>query len=113
MRRRDAEHCERFQPGSLQSALGSGPIVNPHAGPAAYLLLRGEGNRRTQASPARLASFLRALILQETRLALRLSRSRYVPAVPVALRVVHDPCGEHCSGVARLRPPAVLHIESE
>ena len=35
----------------------------PKAGPAAYLLLRGEGNRRTQADPARWASFLPAPVL--------------------------------------------------
>jgi hypothetical protein len=36
----------------------------PKTGPAAYLLLGGEGNRRTQASPARSASFLRVSVLR-------------------------------------------------
>jgi hypothetical protein len=36
---------------------------NPNAGPATYLLLRGEGNRRTQASPATSASFRRVTVL--------------------------------------------------
>jgi len=37
---------------------------NPKAGPVTYLLLRGEGNRRTQPDPARSASFLRDRVLQ-------------------------------------------------
>ena len=37
--------------------------ANPDAGPLAYLLLRGEGKRRTQADPAGWASFLCVLIL--------------------------------------------------
>jgi hypothetical protein len=49
---------------------------NPNAGPLAYLLLRGEGKRRTQASPAGLASFLRVLILQ------RDGRSGRAPFMP-------------------------------
>ena len=36
---------------------------NPKAGPAAYLLLRGEGNSEDATSPAGSASFLRAPVL--------------------------------------------------
>jgi hypothetical protein len=39
------------------------PITNPKAEPAAYLLFRGEGNRRTQAGPVGSASFLRGTVL--------------------------------------------------
>jgi hypothetical protein len=39
---------------------------SPDAGLAACLLLRGEGKRRTQASPAGSASFLRAQVLHST-----------------------------------------------
>jgi len=38
-------------------------MTTPEAGPVTYLLLRGEGNRRTRASPAGSASFLRGAVL--------------------------------------------------
>jgi hypothetical protein len=44
----------------------SAPMSKLKAGPAAYLLLRGEGNRRTQAGPARSASFLPAPVLHSS-----------------------------------------------
>jgi hypothetical protein len=36
---------------------------NPEAGPAAYLLLRGEGDRRAQTGPPGSASFLHLAVL--------------------------------------------------
>ncbi len=39
------------------------PTRNPEAGPVTYLLLGEEGNRRTQAGPARSASFFRVSLL--------------------------------------------------
>jgi hypothetical protein len=39
------------------------PMREPKAGPAAYLLLRGEGNRRTQAGPTDSASFCHEPVL--------------------------------------------------
>jgi hypothetical protein len=53
-----SEHESRRREGLVYSAASLRPGRNPKIGPAAYFLLRGEGNKRTQTGPAWSASLL-------------------------------------------------------
>jgi hypothetical protein len=65
---------------------------NPKAGPAAYLLLRGEGNSEDATSPARSASYLRVAVLHSASngCSYRLDGVPMLAGIPVAAELIWD-----------------------